>query len=537
MLDEILARYQSFNLEQKKEFKELVDQAVPEQIWYPEPSNKPQVQAYYSKADILLYGGQPGGGKTALLLGTASTQHRRSLIVRKQFTDLDGLVDNLQGMIGTSKGIVRGNRPKYRSEDGRLISFQGMGSSGELDTGKQGNAFDFIGVDEAAQLPENDIRLLIGWNRVGAGVPSTQRCRVILASNPPVDSVGDWLAAFFAPWLDDKHPNPAKHGELRWFYFDREGKSIETENTKPFEVGGEMVYPHSRTYIPAKVEDNPYINAEEYKRNLQSIPEPYRTMLTSGNFLVARQDQQAQVIPTAWVRAAFQRWEAAKGLPPEGIPMCNIGLDCSGGGNDEAVIAPRYDHFFGKLTKFKTVANEYGSQMTAEVIKVRRDRSHVTPDMGGGYGSGVWLMLKDNIGSEFLISYKGGEAPTRRTQDGKLSYWNLRSQAYWEFREALNPDQVGGSHIALPPDPRLLAGLTAPTFEIQGIKIKVETKDKVVEKLKYSPNEADAVVMAWYGGRKGLIPETIHRPQLNRNLNKNLPDRYSSVRNLIRGQV
>lgn len=61
----------------------------------------------------------------------------------------------------------------------------------------------------------------------------------------------------------------------------------------------------------------------------------------------------------------------------------------------------------------------------------------------------------------------------------------------------------------LPPDKRLMAGLCAPTYEVKGQEIKIEPKSKneggvqgVVERLGWSPNEADAVVMAnWAGPR------------------------------------
>lgn len=536
MLDEILARLDKLTPEQLKDLEREVNESVPDLLWYPHPENKPQCEAYYSKADVLLFGGNPGGGKTALGIGLGLTEHRRTLIVRKQFTDLEGVVDNLEGMIGTSKGITRGNRPRYKS-DNRLIYFQGMQSTGEIDTGKQGTAYDLIYIDEAAQFPEEDIRLLIGWNRRGAGVPENQRCRIVMGSNPPTSPVGDWLGTFFAPWFDPKHPNPAKFGELRWFYYDDNGKSIETEHTEPFEIDGKKIYPHSRTYIFSSVDNNPYLDSEEYKKKLQSIPEPFRSQLLSGNFMAARADQENQVIPTAWVQAAFARWEAAKGLPPEGIPMCSLGVDCAGGGKDEAVIIPRYDHFFGRFTKFQTISNEYGSQIAAEVIKVRRDRALVSLDMGGGYGSGAWILLKDNIGGENLYSYKGANTPTKRTKDGNLSYYNLRAQCYWEFREALNPDQDGGSQVALPPDPRLLAGLTAPIFydpRDHKNKIKIETKEDVCEKLKYSPNEADAVVMAWYSGRKGLIPETTRFNSFNSRIGTTrMPDKYQNRREIL----
>jgi hypothetical protein len=95
-----------------------------------------------------------------------------------------------------------------------------------------------------------------------------------------------------------------------------------------------------------------------------------------------------------------------------------------------------------------------------------------------------------------------------------LKFVNTRSAAYWQFREALDPDQPGGSPIRLPNEPRLLAGLTAPTFEVTPNGIKIEPKVKrdergrvtggVMAKLGFSPDEADAVVMAWFAGPKEI---------------------------------
>src|SRR5262245_24840738 len=59
--------------------------------WMPNPG--PQTQAYFSEADELLYGGEPGGGKSDLSLGLAFTAHKRALILRRQYTDLSFLVE------------------------------------------------------------------------------------------------------------------------------------------------------------------------------------------------------------------------------------------------------------------------------------------------------------------------------------------------------------------------------------------------------------------------------------------------------------
>ena len=57
-------------------------------VWAPEPSNAPQIAAYNSPADILLYGGAAGGGKTDLLLGLAITAHQRAVIFRRASADI-----------------------------------------------------------------------------------------------------------------------------------------------------------------------------------------------------------------------------------------------------------------------------------------------------------------------------------------------------------------------------------------------------------------------------------------------------------------
>ena len=53
---------------------------------------------------------------------------------------------------------------------------------------------------------------------------------------------------------------------------------------------------------------------------------------------------------------------------------------------------------------------------------------------------------------------------------------------------------------SLPPDPELVADLTAPRFEITSNGIKITPKDVLVKNLGRSPDKGDAVVMAWSEG-------------------------------------
>ena len=88
-----------------------------------------------------------------------------------------------------------------------------------------------------------------------------------------------------------------------------------------------------------------------------------------------------------------------------------------------------------------------------------------------------------------------------------FGFFETRSQVIWQFREALDPNQDGGSPIALPNDQALMADLTAPTFEVGSRGIKVETKEEIVRRLGRSPDRGDAAVMAWLGSNHRLREE------------------------------
>ena len=49
----------------------------------------------------------------------------------------------------------------------------------------------------------------VGWLR---STTQGQRCRVMIASNPPVGGEGEWLGVWFAPWRDPQFPAPAAPG-------------------------------------------------------------------------------------------------------------------------------------------------------------------------------------------------------------------------------------------------------------------------------------------------------------------------------------
>lgn len=462
--------------------------------WVPNPG--PQTDAYFSEADCLLYGGEPGGGKSQLILGLAFNEHERSLIMRREYGDLERIIEDALKINGGRAGFNGSPPPRLRVSDRQIINFRAAQRIGD-EQGTMGQGRDLLGVDEATHFAESQIRFLMGWVRTET---KGQRCRTVLATNPPLTAEGLWVNQMFAPWLNPRYPNPAKPGELRWVISDAEGKDEWVGGPDDArEVNGKIIRPTSRTYIPASVKDNPYYAATDYERQLDALSEPYRSLLMGG-FQTAFKDDDFQTIPTAWVVAAQSRWQ------PDGykdLAMTAQGLDPAGGGRDSAELAGRYGGWYAPMVSAKGEDTADGSTTAATVTKYRKDACPVVVDVGGGYASGVILRFKDN-GIPYL-PFNGANSSGARTKDGQLQFANKRAEAWWKFREELDPDQQGGSGIALPPDPELLADLTSPTWKLTARGILLESKEEIRKRLGRSPGKGDAVVMAFSEGNKAAV--------------------------------
>ena len=524
VLDDILKRLKAMPEKDRKEAIKEAQKQTKHMKWTPSPGA--QAMGYFSKADCLLYGGEPGGGKSQLILGLAFNEHQQSLIMRREYGDLEGLIADSLKIHGGRDGFNGSPPPKLRINDRQTISFAAAHRVGD-EQGQMGRGRDLIGIDEATHFAEEQIRFLMGWNRTA---DTKQRCRVVLATNPPLRPEGLWVNKMFAPWLDPTYPNPAKAGELRWVVSDEDGNDRWVDGPGEYEVKvagkDKLVSATSRTYIPASVKDNPYYAATDYERQLDGMPEPYRSLLMGG-FKTTFKDVPNQMIPTKWIQLAQERWTP---IPPKNVPMCSIGVDASGGGEDPMVLAPRHDGWFSHTIEVpaKSIPVERaGAYCAGIVLGYRRDNALIVLDMGGGYGGPMYEHFKAN--DIEVKAYKGAEGTTRSGAAGKLHFTNKRSAALWLFREALDPGQPGGSPIALPPNPKLMADLTAPTFEVTPNGIKAEPKDKIMDRLGRSTNDGDAVVMSWFegprlltdalewmelkevGGKRIRLPQVIHQ--------------------------
>jgi hypothetical protein len=456
--------------------------------WRPEPDNRPQVDAYRSKADLLLYGGAAGGGKTDLLIGLALTAHQRSVIFRRAYVDLRGIEERLIDILGGRDGYNAADMVLRRG--GRLVEFGALEKPG-AEFGWQGRAHDFIGFDEGAQLAEQKVRFVMGWLRSTA---QGQRCRVVIASNPPVGGEGEWLMRWFAPWLDPACAAPAAPGELRWACTKPDGDTVWVPGPGRHVVDGEELDALSRTFIPARLDDNPHLRTTNYRAQVMALPEPLRSKLLKGDFLAGREDAAAQVIPSAWIEAAQARWHVHPGAKRAGARMTTLGVDVAQGGADDTVLAALYGNWFAELVKRRGIDTTNGPAVAALVLEHMRDRAQINIDLTGGWGGSA----RDHLAAlgmrlEPVIFSQGSGA---RTKDGLFTFANKRSELWWQFREALDP--MSGEGIALPPDKRLAAQLAAPTWKLRGKAILIESKDDIKKRLGASTDDADAVILAWH---------------------------------------
>lgn len=452
--------------------------------WEPIP-NSPQELALHNKADELFFGGGAGGGKSQLLLGLAFTQHDRSILFRREYPQLRELIEKSREIV-KDNGSYNGQEHIWRLQDDRTVEFGAVQYEHSVSR-FQGRAHSLKAFDEICHFTELQYRTLGGWARTEK---SDQRVRIVATGNPPADYQGQWVREYWSPWLDPNHPNPASPAELVW-YVQSGGKSIEVgrgdDRPSPIEIDGELQSPRSRTFIPARVDDNPYYMATGYKAVLQSMPEPLRSQLLYGDFAAGGQDDPWQVFPSAWIDAAMARWTEE---PPKEFGLSCLGGDPARGGTDNSAVAERWGDWFDVHTIAGSETPD-GPTFIQYLLTFLKGNPSINIDVIGIGSSPVDTLTQMGIDSNPLSGADGSHT-TDRT--GKLYFANKRSEWLWKFREALEPDYH--SAIALPPNPRMRAGFLAMRWYLSGWKITIEKKDEIKKRLGYSPDEAEAIVYA-----------------------------------------
>jgi hypothetical protein len=345
----------------------------------------------------------------------------------------------------------------------------------------QSAEYDFIGMDELTQFTKTQYEYML--SRLRTTKPG-QRVRVIACTNPGNEGQW-WVKERWGAWLDKKHAHQAKPGEIRWYRRNADGKDVETEPGDPDAK--------SRTFIPAKLSDNPYLG-DDYRAILSILPEPFRSQLMNGDWTAGETDNAYQVIPTAWVLAAMARWTKTGH-----DHLLTVGCDSAHGGRDKTVLAYRDQTGIYRLDKHKGVTTPDSQSVVALLV--------IALENGGGciidaMPPGAYDLAKGLDLPIEAVNFGGASTETDRSR--QFRFVNKRAEMYWRVREALDPGSPG-QPIALPDDQELLGDLTAPRWKPEVRGIAIEDKDDIKKRLGRSPDCGDAVVLAFQRRRTADI--------------------------------
>jgi hypothetical protein len=452
-------------------------------VWKPDARNKPQCMAYETEAFETLYGGAAGGGKSDLILGLARTNHRRSLLMRREFPDLErSLISRSLEFYGDKRNY-NASKHVWNINDMR-IEFGHMERVGTpqvpADEEQYASApYDLIAFDQLEQFPQYAYEFMMSRAR---SADKNQRVRMVSSANPVGEGVL-WIMQRWAAWLDEGHPNPAKPGEIRYYKRNDEGNEVETTAEDKDAV--------SRTFIPAGLADNPYLG-DGYRRQLNLLPEPLRSAVLHGKWAAMLTDDAYQVIPRVWVKAAMERWkdEQPKGIVPV------IGVDVARGGDDKTVRAKRYNYWIAPLLK-TAGRNTPDGQSVADLVSLDLLNGGVANLDVIGVGASAYDISRGRGLSVKPCNFANKSEATDKSRT--LSFVNMRAELYWKFREWLDPANYAvGQEPQLPPDSELLGDLVSARWKMQTNGVQIESKEDIKKRLGRSPDCSDAAVMTLF---------------------------------------
>ena len=228
-----------------------------------EPNEGPQTEFLASSEREVFYGGARGGGKSYAMLVDplryCDKQKHRALLIRRTMPELRDLINHSQQLYPKAYPGAkwREQEKEWKFPSGARIEF-GYAENLTDALRYQGQSYTWIGIDELPQYPTEDIYnfLRSSLRSVDPEIPVYMR-----ATGNPGNVGSQWVKQMF---VDPAKPNTK---------FDIDIKTP---------TGVKKI---SRRFIPAKLEDNPYLmQTDDYYAMLASLPEVQRKQFLDGNW-------------------------------------------------------------------------------------------------------------------------------------------------------------------------------------------------------------------------------------------------------------
>ena len=294
------------------------------------PQPGPQHEFLSCEADVAIYGGAAGGGKSfALLLDVLRHCHVKgfaAVLFRRESTDImgpGGLWEEAAGLYPLTGAKGREDKATWKWPSGAGVGFKHL--QHEKDKyGHQGKQYAWIGFDELTHFSSSQYWYLFSRLRTTCGV----KTRVRATTNPDADS---WVRQLIDWWIGhDGYPIEERSGVLRWFV--RVDDALHWADS-PDELRERFPEsrPKSLTFIAAKLSDNKILNDAdpEYRANLRSLNRVERERLELGNWdirpaagLYFRRGYFGSIdqAPPGRVLARVRAWDQAATAPSEANP-------------------------------------------------------------------------------------------------------------------------------------------------------------------------------------------------------------------------
>lgn len=293
------------------------------------PQEGPQTALLASRADIAIFGGAAGSGKSYSLL-LDPLRHINNgdfggVIFRRtsvQVRNEGGLWDESMKLYPLFGARPRGAQMEWRFDSDMSISFAHLEYDKDV-LGWQGSQLAYIGFDELTHFTEKQFFYMLSRLRSTSGAKG----RIRATTNPDPDSfvrrLIDW-------WIgDDGFPIAERSGKVRWFlrrndslvWADKKQELIDQFGTGP------DVQPKSLTFIAAKLQDNKILMEKDpnYLGNLLALNRVDRMRLLEGNWNVRESSGMlfrrewfplVDAIPQGWYQA-IRFWDRAATKPSE----------------------------------------------------------------------------------------------------------------------------------------------------------------------------------------------------------------------------
>lgn len=246
--------------------------------WKPNPG--PQTDFLTRTCFEALYGGAAGGGKSDALLidairyvGRGYKTRYHAILFRRTFPELEkSLIKRSWDLYPILGGRYNEQKKTWRFPNGERVEFAHIEHDKSVHI-YQSAEFQYIGFDELTSFTESQYLYLFSRCRSSHGI----RCRVRAGTNPGDDG-HEWVFKRWAPWLDPECTIQADPGQELCFL-----RQDDVDTVVP--CGTPMSL--ARTFIPARLEDNPKLHeGGVYEATLAALDPVTRDRLRKGDWLI-----------------------------------------------------------------------------------------------------------------------------------------------------------------------------------------------------------------------------------------------------------